>query len=119
MAMEKMFVNVSVEDLVRSGGRGRKKKAEEPVNPLWGDRLASKEDIRNYRMMMLSVNKMRVSETMVEAMYLGASIVEYGIEKGELPLWVLRKFERWVELWYGKGGVIGFPKTIVAWRENA
>lgn len=138
--MGELIVGGSLEDLERmleaqmeavapGSAFKKKEKAEarvEKTRPKGGEELPSAieldwsfpswEDIRDYRFLMRSVNKARVSEKMINLLCRGADIVERGLEEKTLPKWVLRKFERWVTLWYGKGGFArAFPSTIVDW----
>jgi len=104
--------------------RGKKRATPEEEGELdWTG--ASEGDIVFYRIVMRSINRQRVPDRMRERLEDGAGVIEAALEEGYLPKWVLRKFERWCELWYGKGasyGLLkakyGFPESILTWKDR-
>ena len=131
MTLEEKLAELGVsivedEDLlpIEKKSRGPKKKeaklvleeeGEEELN--WDS--PSEGDIILYRIVMCSMNRKRVPDKMRERLEQGADVIESALSEGYLPKWVLRKFERWVELWYGPGNAkYGFPETILDWKSR-
>jgi len=99
--------------------RGKKRATpEEEVEELdWTG--ANEEEVTFYRIVMTQLNRKRVPDKMRERLEDGAGVIEAALEEGYLPKWVLRKFERWVELWYGPGNAkYGFPESILSWKDR-